>query len=69
MSCTLRATSAFTRELILLDGSSQIGSISPEGLVGRRAIVDLPDEMPLPVRIFITWLALRLWDSDTGLAD
>jgi len=67
-SYTLRATSM--RQLTLFDGSREIGSISPDGFFTRRATVDLPDALPLPVRMFITWLAIILWkrDSDTAIA-
>jgi hypothetical protein len=62
---TLRAKSAFRRAFILLDESGEVGSISPEGIFTRRATVDLPEEMPLPVRIFITWLTVILWKRES----
>jgi len=55
------AASPFTREFVLLDGQSQIGSICPESPFSRQAIVDLPDAIPLPVQVFIFWLAMRTW--------
>ena len=61
---TLRATSAFRREFLLLDGSKRIGSISPEGIFTRRAAVDLPPTWPLHVRVFIVWLTVMLWKQD-----
>ena len=65
---TLRAPSAFRRAFIVLDGDLGIGSISPDGLFTRRASVDLPENIPLAVRIFIVWLAVILWkrESDSG---
>jgi len=65
---TLCKKSAFRREFLLLDGSGEIGSLSPEGIFTRRARVDLPEDLPLPVRVFIIWLAVILWkrDSDAG---
>jgi hypothetical protein len=62
---TLRAKSAFRRAFILLDGSREIGSISPEGIVTRRARADLPKDMLLPVKIFIIWLAVILWKRES----
>jgi hypothetical protein len=62
----LRAKSALRRAFILLEGSREIGAISPEGIFSRRAAVDLPEEMPLPVKIFITWLAVILWKRASG---
>jgi hypothetical protein len=62
---TLRATSSFTRRLVFLDDSREVGSIASEGFFTRRAIVDLPDEIPLPVKIFIAWLAVILWKRES----
>jgi hypothetical protein len=58
---TLRAKSAFRRTFLVLDGDREIGSVSPEGIFTRRAIVDLPPTFPLPLKVFITWLAVILW--------
>ncbi len=61
---TLRATSSFRRKFELLDGSTRIGSLSPEGIFTRRAAVDLPSTLPLTVRVFIIWLTAMLWKHD-----
>ena len=61
---TLRATSVFWRHFVLLDGSRQIGSLAPNSVFTRGAAVDLPDEWPLPVRVFIIWLTVILWMRD-----
>ena len=58
---TLRAESVFGRAFVLLDGTKVLGSVSPEGLFSRRARADISAELPLPLRIFILWLALLLW--------
>jgi hypothetical protein len=67
---TLRAKSVFRREYLLLDGPREIGSLSPEGFFTRRVRVDLPEYLPLPVRIFIIWLTVILWkrESDSAAA-
>ena len=65
---TLRAVSALRREFVLLDGSTRIGSLSPEGAFTRRAAVDLPPALPLPVRAFIVWLAVMLWKHEQAAA-
>ncbi len=49
---TLRAKSAFRREFVLLRGSSVVGTLRPEGIFTRRARIDLPEELLLPVRVF-----------------
>jgi len=61
---TLRAKSPFQRQLLLLEGSTEIGSISPEGLFTRRAEVELPQAFPLFLKVFIIWLAMSLWKQD-----
>lgn len=58
---TFSAKSPLGRGFVLLDASGEIGSLSPGGILTRRANVDLPERLPLPVRIFMIWLALILW--------
>ena len=58
---TLRPESMFRRAFVLLDGSQQIGSVAPESAFTRKAAADLPDSLPLPVRMFVVWLAMILW--------
>jgi hypothetical protein len=63
---TLRAASAWRREFVLLDGSTRIGSISPEGIFTRRAAVDLPPTLPLTLRVFIVWLTVMRWKHEAA---
>ena len=65
---TLRARSAFLREIVLFDGPKETGSISPEGIFTRRASADLPEDLPLVVRIFLIWLTIILWKRDADSA-
>jgi hypothetical protein len=34
-----------------------VGSIRQESFFGRKTTVDLPEELPVEVRIFVLWLA------------
>jgi hypothetical protein len=61
---TLRAKSAFRRHFLLLEGSTQVGSISPEGLFTRKAAVMLPQALPLFLQVFVVWLAMTLWKHE-----
>ncbi len=61
---TLRAKSALRRQFLLLEGSRQIGSLSPEGLFTRKATVELPRAIPLFLQVFIIWLAMTLWKHE-----
>ena len=65
---TLRARSIFGRAFLLLDGDREVGSLAPEGLCTRRAAIDLPEDLPLPVKVFIIWLAIILWKRDADSA-
>jgi hypothetical protein len=62
---TLRSKSAFGRAFELLDGPRAIGSISPEWIFSRRASADLPEDLPLEVRVFIIWLTIILWKRES----
>lgn len=61
---TLRPMAAFRRPFMLLEGSTQVGSISPEGLFTRKAAVELPQALPLFLKVFVIWLAMTLWKHD-----
>lgn len=61
---TLRPMAAFRRSFLLLEGSTQVGTIFPNGLFTRKAAVELPQALPLFLRVFIIWLAMTLWKHD-----
>ena len=65
---TLRANRPFRGAFQLLDGETEIGSISPEGFLTRRAAVVMPQDMPLSVQVFAVWLVLSLWKRDAHAA-
>ena len=65
---TLRHRSIFRQAFVLLDGSREIGSIVPEGIFTRKAAVDLPPDLALPLRLFIVWLTVMSWRQDAAAA-
>jgi hypothetical protein len=65
---TLKAESAFRRTFLLLEDNQQVGSIAPAGMFTRKARVDLPDELPLPIKLFLLWLTVILWKRDSEAA-
>ena len=67
---TLLAKSALRRAFALLDGNREVGSLSPRSIFTRRAAVDLPENLPLPLKVFIIWLTVILWkrESDSSAA-
>jgi hypothetical protein len=58
---TLSAVSPFRREFGLFHDGVQIGRIYPRSWPGRTAVVELPDELSLPVQVFLFWLVIVLW--------
>jgi hypothetical protein len=65
---TLEAESAFRRKFVLRKADSVTGSISPERALARDVQVDLPTDLPMPVRLFMVWLTLLLWKRDADSA-
>ena len=57
----LKAASVWRREFGLFENGVQVGRISPVGWFGRRAVIDLPPDIPLPAQLFLLWLVLVLW--------
>ena len=55
---------AFQRRFILEHAGLSIGEVRPLGIFTRKAAIDLPDALPVAVRIFIAWLAILLWKRD-----
>lgn len=57
----LKALHIFSRTFSLFDNDVQIGSISPTEWPGRRAIIDFPKDISVPVQLFLFCLAVFLW--------
>jgi hypothetical protein len=64
----LKATSVWGREFGLFENGVQVGRIGPVGWFGRRAVIDLPPDIPLPAQLFLFWLVLVLWRRAAGAA-
>ena len=62
---TLRAASLFQRTFVLQREGQEVGSIRPVAIFTRRMQIDLPDEIPLPAQLFMTWLVIVLWKRAT----
>ena len=63
-SYILEAESALQRKFVLRAGGQTIGAVRPEHAFTRKAIIDLPADIALPVKIFMVWLTLILWKRD-----
>jgi hypothetical protein len=68
----VKARSIFGRTFVLEQGNQVLGSIYPEHWFTRKAMIELPDTLPLAVRIFMVWLVLilwrRQWRQEAGIA-
>jgi len=64
----LRAESAFGRKFVLIEGDREVGWLSPNGVFTRQATSDLPEEIPLPVQVFMIWLVVILWKRESDSA-
>ena len=57
----LRKLGPLSRRFGLFDGERQLGSFYPLGIFTRRSSIDLPSDWPLPIRVFVFWLAFIIW--------
>jgi hypothetical protein len=64
----LKPRDMFTRTFQLHAGAAVVGSLSASGLFSRRMNVDLPETLPLPLRVFVMWLTVILWKRDAQAA-
>jgi len=62
----LRAHTPFGRAFVLEDGQRTIGTIAPDRFWTRRTTARLPEDLPLPVRVFILWLVFVLWRREAS---
>jgi hypothetical protein len=66
----LKAVSVWGREFGLFENGSQVGRIAPVGWLGRKAAIDLPNEVPTLAQVFLFSLVLLLWrrSEDSSVA-
>jgi len=64
----LRTLSMWNRRFGLFDGEKQIGTIYRLSVFTSRANIDLPGDWPLPIRVFLYWLAFVIWKRQSQAA-
>ena len=64
----LQPRSAWGRALVLREGDREVGFVQPRALWSRRGTATMPDTLPLPVRLFVLWLAVLVWKRDDDAA-
>jgi hypothetical protein len=62
----LRAHTPVGRAFVLEDRQRTIGTIAPDWSLTRRTTAHLPEDLSLPVQIFILWLVFVLWRRDAA---
>jgi hypothetical protein len=53
---------------VLSDDGTNLGAVAPAGFFFPLSdiTIDLPDDVPTLVQVFMLWLAVRSWTTDTG---
>jgi hypothetical protein len=64
----LKPASALRREFRLLRGGLDLGSIYPTSVLGRTTIVELSDQVPRPLQVFLACLVQILWKRSADRA-
>jgi hypothetical protein len=64
----LRQLSIWKRRFGLFVGDKQIGSIYPLRFLSRHAHIDVPGDLPLPIRVFLFWLVFIVWKRQSQAA-
>ena len=65
---TLEAESAGFRKFVLYENGARIGSVFPVHAWSRRSVIDFPEAISLPGRIFMFWLVMILWKRASDAA-
>lgn len=64
----IRNRSLFSSALIVISGGKPLGSIHAKGFLTTRLLIDLPDTLPLHLRVFMAWIALVSRDEAAAAA-
>jgi hypothetical protein len=64
----LRKANWFTRTFEFREGGVPVGSIRPHHPFTGRSSISLPGDLPLPVQVFVTALAVLMWNREQTAA-
>lgn len=67
-SYTLAPVTWFGRTFVLREGGEEVGHVRPLSAFSHKTDLDLPDALPLPLRVFCFWLVLILWKRAAAAA-
>ncbi|MCK4998048.1 MAG: hypothetical protein KAS23_00885 [Anaerohalosphaera sp.] len=65
---TLRAASPLTRKFVIECGNEKIGQIAPNVFFARSCSIEIPDDIPIPVQMFMFWLVILMWRRSSNSA-
>jgi hypothetical protein len=57
----LAAANPFSRRFVLEEKGNTLGEICPAGFLSRKCRGEFPDELPVPVCVFLFWLVVLMW--------
>ena len=63
----LEKLSAFRRGFQLTEEERAVGTLRPQGF-SRTTDIDLPEEFPLILRLFLLWLVVLMWNREGAAA-
>lgn len=64
----LRKTNVFRREFSLFSGAQCLGTLRPQSAWTRRAELDWPQDLPMPLQAFMVWLVWLIWIREATAA-
>lgn len=64
----LKPKSALSRTFVLQHGDRTVGTIAPLRALSRKITANLPDDLSMPVQIFILWLVILMWKRAVAAA-
>ena len=59
----IRDKAWYSSTVLVESRGSRVGNVRRRGVFSTGATVDLPDSLPLAVRVFIGWIAMVRWDA------
>ena len=64
----LEPASLFGRSFRLVENGSAVGHVLPEHWFARACTLEFPDELPVPVQVFLFWLVVLMWRREASAA-
>jgi hypothetical protein len=62
----LKGANPFTRRFVLMENDLVAGEFCPNHPFTRKSIAEFPDDLPVPVCVFLFWLVVLMWRRAAG---